>query len=265
MLRLILTAFLLLAAPGTLGTARAADFQSTTAATLPDAPPLHPATAFHPAGPARARGAAVWLHGGYDSDEFPNGPPEPAWITRLAKLGYDIWRFDRVGRDPLGPGGEALARGLEALRAGGYRRIVVAGHSRGAFIALSALAQTGMVDALAAISPAAHGTNPARRAQAMSDYRALLEAAKPMRFALVQLDDDPFDPDPDGRVAAARAAASRVGLTLMVIDRPAAPTGHMGSYEPAFDERFGACLAAFLDGTAGPDACAAPSRDSSLH
>ena len=120
--------------------------------TLPDAPPLHPSAAFHPSGPAVARGAVVWLHGGYDTDLPP--PAEPGWIGRLAARGYDIWRFDRTsGRDPLGPGGEALARGLEALKAGGYRHIIVAGHSRGAFIALSALVQVGVVDALAAISP----------------------------------------------------------------------------------------------------------------
>ena len=81
----------------------------------------------------------------------------------------------------------------------------------------------------------------------MADYRALLQVAKPMRFALVQLANDPFDPDPDGRVAVARQVAAHVGLQLLVIDRPPAPTGHEGSYEPEFDALFGACLAGFLD------------------
>ena len=222
------------------------------AAPLPDAPPLHPSAAFTPVGPAQARGVLVWLHGGYDSDT-EKLPPVQAWVIRLARRGYDIWRFDRTpGQDPLGPGGEALLHGVATLRRGGYRRVIVAGQSRGAFIALAALAHPELVDALAAISPAAHGTRPERRAQAMSDFRDRLDAARgPMRFALVQLDDDPFDPDADGRAAMAREAAARAGLLLYLIDRPPAPRGHMGSYEPEFDALFGEGLARFLDGTGG--------------
>jgi pimeloyl-ACP methyl ester carboxylesterase len=222
------------------------------AAPLPEAPPLHPSPAFSPAGPEQARGALVWLHGSYDSDTQPI-PPVQDWVVRLARRGYDVWRFDRTpGQDPLAAGGEALLRGVAALRQGGYRRVIVAGQSRGAFIALAALAHPELVDALAAISPAAHGTRPERRAQAMSDFQERLDAARgPMRFALVQLDDDPFDPDADGRAALARETATRAGLSLLLIDRPPAPRGHMGSYEPEFDAIFGACLARFLDGAGG--------------
>ncbi len=85
------------------------------AAPLPDAPPLHPSPAFTPTGPGQARGVLVWLHGSYDTDAQPSPPAEPAWVTRLARRGYDIWRYDRTpGQDPLGPGGEALLRGLAA-------------------------------------------------------------------------------------------------------------------------------------------------------
>jgi pimeloyl-ACP methyl ester carboxylesterase len=218
------------------------------AAPLPDAPPLHPSAAFAPAGPAAAAGALVWLHGGYDSDAGPP-PAEPDWVGRVARHGYDIWRFDRPGRDPLAENGAALIGGLAALRHAGYRRIILAGQSRGAFIALAGLAHPELVDALAAISPAAHGTSPARHAQAMADFDdRMAAAAGPMRFAMVALRDDPFDPDPDGRAAAVRAMAARTGIKLLLIDRPPAPVGHMGSYDPAFDRLFGARLAAFLLG-----------------
>ncbi|MCW3474720.1 alpha/beta hydrolase [Limobrevibacterium gyesilva] len=235
MLRLILL-FLALAAPAL--------------AALPEAPPLHPSPSYTQTGPQAARGAVVWLHGGYDTGAQPTPPSEPAWIGRLAARGYDIWRFDRTpGQDPLVPGAAALTRGLTALRAAGYHRLIVAGHSRGAFIGLSALAHPGLVDAVAAISPAAHGTRPERRAQAVADFRDRLDAAAgPMRFAFVQLADDPFDPDAALRADAARAAARRAHLTLLLIDRPPAPTGHMGGYDPTFDRVFGDRLAAFLDG-----------------
>ncbi len=217
----------------------------------PPSPWLHPSPAFTPAGTGQAKGALVWLHGGYDSDAEPDGPPTPGWIAGMSRRGYDIWRFDRTpGQDPLDAGGVALIRALQRLRDDGYRRLVVAGQSRGAFVALATLAHPELVNALAAISPAAHGTNPTRRAQAMADFTARMRAAAgPMRLAFVQLADDPFDPDPDGRVAAVRAAAASAGLRLLLIDRPPAPTGHMGSYEPEFDRLFGACLADFLADT----------------
>jgi pimeloyl-ACP methyl ester carboxylesterase len=207
--------------------------------------PFRPSPAFAQRGPATAEGALVWLHGSYDTDTQPTPPPEPGWIARMHHAGYDIWRFDRTpGRDPLAESSATLIAGLTGLRAQGYRHLVVAGHSRGAFVALAALARPDLVDAVAAISPAAHGTRPERRPQALADFRARLEAAGPVRLALVLLRDDPLDPGPAARLAIARAAR----VTLLGIDRPPEPQGHLGGYDPAFDRRFGACLTRFLTG-----------------
>lgn len=232
MLRLI-AIFLLLAGPALAG--------------LPAAPPLTPSPAFLPRGPEAAAGVLVWLHGSYDTDAQPTPPAEPGWVQRMHRRGYDIWRFDRTpGRDPLSESSAGLIQGLSALKGAGYRRVVVAGHSRGAFIALATLARPDLVDAVAAISPAAHGTRAERRPQALADFRARLEVAGPVRLALVLLRDDPLDPDPAARMAAARSAR----VTLLGIERPPEPRGHMGGYDARFDRRFGACLTRFLDGGA---------------
>ena len=213
-------------------------------APLPKAAPFVPSPNFRLTGPAAARGALVWLHEAYDPDAEPNGPPEANWVARLARDRYDIWRFDRTPhQDPLGPGGEALLRGLAGLRAARYRRVVVAGHSRGAFIALAALARPDLADAVAAMEPAAHGTSPERWRQALADFAERMRAARGVPLALAQLRDDPYEPDPDGRAAMARGA----GMPLLLIDRPAAPTGHMGAAGVEFDARFGACLVRFLE------------------
>jgi pimeloyl-ACP methyl ester carboxylesterase len=218
----------------------------------PAAAPFVPSPHFRPVGPAAARGALVWLHESYDTDAEPNGPPEAAWVGRLARDGYDIWRFDRSpGHDPLIPGGEALLRGLAGLRAAGYRRVVVAGQSRGGFIALAALARPDLADAVAALNPAAHGTSSARWSLALADFAERMAAARGVPLALVQLRDDPYDPDPSARAAMARAAA----MKLLLIDRPAAPTGHMGTAGAAFDARFGACLVRFLEAPRRGAAC----------
>jgi pimeloyl-ACP methyl ester carboxylesterase len=215
----------------------------------PSATPLRPSANFTQAGPASARGVLVWLHGTYDSTA--SGPPdEPDWVARMADRGLDIWRFDRKrGQDALTSGGEALAGGLAALRTMGYRHIIVAGHSRGAWIALTALAHPGLADAVVALSPAAYGTRPERQAQAMAAWAALWQAAAPAptRVVLVQLAGDPYDPDPGRRRAIAEAESARAGLHLLSVYLPPAPRGHVGAYEPDFDTLLGAKIAAFAD------------------
>ena len=223
-----------------------------SASPLPQAPPFRPSPRFVPRGPAEAAGAVVWLHQSYNVQEEADGPPEAPWVARLAGSGFDVWRFDREpGHDPLAAGGEHLLEGLAGLRAAGYRRVIVAGHSRGAFIALAALARPDLADAVAAVQPAAHGTSAARRQVALADFAACLRAARGVPLALVLLRDDAFDPDPDARAALARAA----GIPLLLIDRPPEPTGHMGGFGPEFDARFGACLAGFLTHPVSGAAC----------
>lgn len=222
------------------------------AAALPeDAAPLAPAGAV---APEASRGAVVWLHGSYDAAREAR-PDEPDWLAPLVARGYDLWRFDRPMRpDPLDAGGERLLRGVAALRAAGYRRVVVAGFSRGAFIGLAALARPDLVAAVAAVSPAAHGRRAERRGEALAAFAARMAGAGPTRLALVLLADDPWDPGTEARAAQARAAVpGKEGLLLL--DRPGGVGGHMGSFEPEFAARFGDCLAAFLDGEAAGDAC----------
>jgi pimeloyl-ACP methyl ester carboxylesterase len=219
-------------------------------AALPRAEPLHPSTAFQPRGPEQARGALVWLHGSYDADA-QKSPPEPAWVRRAADRGYDIWRFDRLpGRDSLAVGAEQLAAGLAALRQGGYQRIVVAGHSRGAWIALTVLSHPGLADGVAAFSPAAHGTSPERRPKALEDFDALMHAAghaPNTRLVIAQFAGDPLDPDPQMRQDMIRDAARHQALKLQPIFQPDQPRGHYGVYEPEFDKLFGARIVRFLD------------------
>jgi len=194
-------------------------------------------------GPGAAVGALVWLHPSYGGDH-----PPPA---RLVEAGWDLWRLDRTGPgDPLDAGAQRLAAGSAGLRARGYRRVLVVGDSRGAFIAARALAVPGVADAVVLTAPAAHGRSEARRAQALADFSAAMEAAAmggAARLALVLFADDAWDPDPVARAAMFRAGVARMGVAGLLIDRPAAPRGHGAAASDGFDALFGACLAAFID------------------
>ncbi len=224
-------------------------------ALLPEVPPLRPSAVYPPSGPATATGAVLWLHGGVSPGQFtgpdtPDGQPAPPWLGRLAAQGWDVWRYNRTpGHDPLDEGEAGTIRGLEALHAAGYRRVILAGFSRGAFIGMVVLARPDLIEAAILLSPAAHGTRPERRGQAIADFAARLAAARgPLRLALTQFNDDPFDPDPVERGTMAREAARRAGMRLLHIERPNLPAGHMGSYEPEFDTLFGDALARFATG-----------------
>ena len=213
---------------------------------------LRPGPGLRPAHAARAAGALVWAHAHYTDGPPPEPPP---FTARLTTAGWDLWRLDRIGaRDPLEPGAAALAEGTAALRAEGYRQVAVVGESRGAFIALAALGTPRLADAMLLLAPAAHGTSPARKPQALADFQAALAAAAPdalRRAALVLFADDPFDPDPVARGASFLAAMRARGITALLLDRPAALHGHGAARDPLFDPLFGARLAGFLDGS-GP-------------
>jgi dienelactone hydrolase len=206
--------------------------------------PFVRAPGFAYAGPSVAKGALVWIHGTYGRDQT-GPPPPPDFVGREAAAGLDVWDFNRDrDDDPLPRGAEILARGVQNLRDLGYRRVVVSGHSRGAWIALTVLTYPGLANAVVAFSPAAHGTREDRKAQAMAAWTALWDAAENngTHVVLVQLADDPWDPDPPRRLAIARA---RFGGNLLSIFQPAAPKGHAGVYEPEFDQQFGGEIAAF--------------------
>ena len=203
------------------------------------------APGFAYAGPEAAKGVLVWVPGTYGRDQS-GPPPPPDFVAREAAAGMDVWCFDRDrGDDPLDRGAAMLMRHIQDLRAQGYRHVIVAGHSRGAWIALTLLAHPGLADAVVAFSPAAHGTSEARKAQAMAAWDTLWGSAvnNGTRVVLVQMADDPYDPDPARRLAVARA---RFGANLTSIFEPATPKGHAGVYEPAFDEQFGARIAGLL-------------------
>jgi len=203
--------------------------------------PFAPCDLYPAAGPRTAQGALVWLPGTYGADQ-PGPPPPPDIVARLARPGLDVFQFLRARHDdPLDRGARILAQGLKQLRAQGYRRIVVAGHSRGGWIALTATSESGLADAIVAISPAAHGTSPQRQAQARADWQALWAAANApdTSVVLVQLRDDPYDPDPAWRLRIAETGRVR----LKSIYLPPDPIGHVGAYMPAFDHRLGATIA----------------------
>ena len=208
-------------------------------------------------GPAQAAGVVVWAHGGGGYDDSRGGEPAPA-MRPFNNAGFDIVRYDRAPLvdNPVRAAGW-LREELPVLRASGYRRVIVAGESRGGWTALQMLDTAGLADVVIAFSPAAHGSgaSPNLTAQ-VDDLRRMMGEAEPARtrVAMVQFAHDMSAGDMDRRAALLTGLRTKEAAVL-VVDRPDGFTGHFGWKSYEFGRRFGACLLHFATDPTPPASC----------
>src|SRR5438874_9805019 len=97
--------------------------------------PAFPEPAF---GPAKAKGVVVWSHGRSINAEDSQSPT-PSYLRALRDNGWDALRFDRASRgDTLTDSTAHLVDHVNELKRKGYKQVVLAGQSFGAFLALMA-------------------------------------------------------------------------------------------------------------------------------
>ena len=109
-------------------------------------------------GGERAQGAVIWSHGRSRQTECSLAPT-PEYIGVFRAAGWDTFRLNRPRiADTQAASGAALADAAEALKHRGYRRVVLAGQSFGAFISLIAAGLSDAVDAVIGTAPAAYGS-----------------------------------------------------------------------------------------------------------
>jgi pimeloyl-ACP methyl ester carboxylesterase len=209
---------------------------------------LDPAFNQDPVGPGRAIGAVVWNHGRAINTEDSDSPTPP-YLRVLRDAGWDVLRFNRPrDGDTLTASTRRLAELVGELKRKGYRRVVLAGQSFGAFLALMAADASVDVDAVVATAPAAFGNfdefYDSWRLNATRLY-PLLERIKRARVMLFYFHGDDFDPGGRGEHSRAILAGRQIGYS--VIDQPAFLAGHWASSTGLFLRRFGNCIRDFLD------------------
>jgi pimeloyl-ACP methyl ester carboxylesterase len=199
-------------------------------------------------GPERAIGAVIWNHGRSINVEDSESPTPP-YLRVLRDSGWDVLRFNR-GRDgdTLTASTHRLIELVNELKHKDYHRIVLAGQSFGAFLALMAADASEDVDAVVATSPAAFGNfdefYDSWRLNAARLY-PLLEKIKRARVMLFYFHGDDFDPGGRGDRSRAILAARHAGFS--VVDQPAFLVGHWAASTGLFLRRFGNCIRDFLD------------------
>jgi hypothetical protein len=199
-------------------------------------------------GGARAQGAVIWSHGRSLQAECARAPT-PGYVEAFRAAAWDTFRLNRPrSTDTLLDSGAALANAADTLRQRGYRRVVLAGQSFGAFLSLIAAGRSDAVDVVIGTAPAAYGSlysNPAGYSLNATRLYDLLGVVRRARVALFFFEDDGFDPG--GRAPVADQILAAHGLAHLVIDRPTGLSTHWAGAGPAFAAEYARCLVAFAD------------------
>ena len=209
-------------------------------------------------GPQAARGILVFGHGYGGSGVDARKSQPPGWTRAFNNVGFDVVRF---ARDPGWDGqrdkvGEWLRAGLADLRQRGWKQIIVAGQSRGAYNALQTLDKPGLADVVIAGAAAAFGADPSANRSETDLWTMFGAAAAPnTRVAYILFKDDNYTPDPDARVALINSRLKPHVGPLLLIDRPEGFSTHSGQTQALFASKFGPCLLRFATEANPPLAC----------
>lgn len=197
-------------------------------------------------GPATAQGVVIWLHG-TNADRAESRGPAPFAMDALADAGFDVFRLQRPpANDNLTSGTTALIRAIADLRGQGYRRVILAGQSAGAWISLNVMTQRDVnVDGIIAFAPARFGErgrsqNWERNA---SWLYMMAREMRPARVLLFLFENDNFDPGGRGPELARIFAERQVSAAI--VDRPPGIIGHAAGVTFVFARRYGECLVSF--------------------
>ncbi|MBR0672637.1 alpha/beta hydrolase family protein [Neoroseomonas soli] len=211
-------------------------------------------------GPGAAQGVVVWSHGYGGPAVDHRRRNAPGVTAMLNDAGWDILRFDRDPADDLLPVALAsLTRALPLLREAGYRRIVLAGQSRGGWQSVMAAAERpDLVHAALAFAPAAHGEaeRPNNHSAALEDFSRLLAGlpADGPRLGVALFEGDAYDPDPAARGALVAEAAGRRRAPTVALLPEGEPRGHAGAFDWRFTRSFAPCLVTLVQAPAGAPA-----------
>lgn len=213
----------------------------------PDIGRLRPQPYWSMRGPQLATGLIVWSHGYMAGKNATDSAPQ-SWVGRFTRLGYDLYRFDREWISDWASDATALATAVGKARELGYRRVVLAGQSAGAWVSLAAAMRGAKVDGVISIAAAHHGTVDKMRdtTRARSEWQQVIKGLKPgPAIVVVNFADDAYDVG--GRMADAKAAFTASGVTGLMIDDPDGFKGHGAGGESAFARKFGPCIVAFVE------------------
>ncbi len=206
-------------------------------------------------GPQAATGLIVWSHGYRLGNDATQSAPQPH-VGRFTALGYDFYRFDREYIRDWPGDATALADAVRQAKAMGYKRVILAGQSAGAWASMAAAMRGAPVDGVISVAAAHHGYVKDMRdaTVARSEWQQIVKGIKPgPRFVVVNFAEDTYDVG--GRMTDATSAFAANGVEAVVISDPQGFKGHGAGSDFAFNRKFGLCIQAFIETGARQGSC----------
>lgn len=223
-------------------------------------------------GPDRAKGVMVWQHG--YGGRCNQSSASSAWsiVARFNLAGWDVVHFDR---DACYDGDLAwvqsrLVASVPKLREAGYKKIVLAGQSRGAWQSYEFMAKgqfADLVDGVLGISAARHGESTQQaNLRAPDDWRIVMKGIRPGTFVIANVffGWDDYVPQAEQQSAFAREELSAKGIKNVIIYEAGEDVvplsggrrnGHGAASSTIFTNRYSTCLIRFIETGEKVDAC----------
>jgi pimeloyl-ACP methyl ester carboxylesterase len=231
------------------------DWKGAAPPLLPTIGRLRPQPYWENKGPQAAAGLIVWSHGYMGGNDSTWSAPQ-GQVANFTRAGYDLYRFDREWiRDWPGDATQ-LAEATRQARAMGYRRVILAGQSAGAWVSLAATFRGAPVDGVISVAAAHHGyvSKMTDVTRARSEWQQIVRGIKPgPRIVVVNFAGDDYDVG--GRMDDARSAFAASGVQAVVIADPPSFKGHGAGNDFAFPRKYGACIHAFIETGARQPPC----------
>ena len=197
-------------------------------------------------GPKVSDGLLIYLHG----RGLPDAHKLPVLgvVVEIAKVAnWDILKINRIPYvDERSEDDNLLSFiALEIARArkDGYRRIVIAGGSRGGWLALLSATLDG-VDGVIGLAPGTMGLEQASLEWQRDELARRLSNAKARRVAMFLFEGDPLENVPRGEVI--RQVLQGTQSAFMIVDRPPDLDGHSAGGSGRFTRRYRDCLLRFM-------------------
>jgi pimeloyl-ACP methyl ester carboxylesterase len=231
------------------------DWKAAPPPLLPAIGRLRPQPYWENKGPQAAAGLIVWSHGYMSGKDSTVNAPQ-GQVASFTREGYDLYRFDREWIRDWPGDATALVEAVKQAKAMGYRRVVLAGQSAGAWVSMAAVFRGAPADGVISVAAAHHGQVKDMRdvSVARSEWQQIVRGIKPgPRLVVVNFVGDDYDVG--GRMDDARAAFAASGVQALVISDPASFKGHGAANDNAFPRKFGACIHAFIETGARQPPC----------
>lgn len=211
-------------------------------------------------GPELAGGLLIYLHGAGPADAAKL--PILTIFTEMAKVAkWDILRVNRLSFIDFASQDDQLLQfiGLQVARArqDGYRKIVIAGGSRGGWLALAASALAD-VDAVIGLAPGTWGLPEDLQKKQAGLPEQILAETKVKRIAAFFFEGDLLEASMDRAAALRQSLQAAAQSSFMIVDRPPDLPGHSAAALGRFTRKYRDCLLRFVqsnDPSAGEVRC----------